>query len=526
MLGERYPITIERASVDEVYLDLTAQCHALLSGADPMKLIADKSPGLKACCVIAGQDTDELRMTKKMIRDGHSNQGTEQAQASWFDQGMWSLEDLLLICGAELARQLRQDVFTQLGFTCSAGIAHNKMLSKLASGMHKPNKQTLVPRNAVAAVLKDLPFSRIQGFGGKLGTQLSDRFENVTTLNDLLSLPKGALSNAFGDETARWILQKARGEDDDPVADRALPISIGCSKSFRSTNTLLPAHLADGTVLHWLTELAQELVTRMETDEADHSRKAKQLHVGLSVRLLDPTMIGKRPRQQGDWWAEAGLSLSKVVRLPAKLCPESIATLALSLVHKALNENPRVQALRQASSSSQVWGITSLGLSATQFDQMVSGRGSIAAFLKPVAVASGTAVVDSNYGEQDDLLWMDGDECSRWNDENSNLPVLVEQNTGNDADHVRAADAGDPTSSSTSSSATSAPTLLAQGRRQLMSQGVDMESFSALPPDIQQELLNASYFGSVSENGGAISASKNKKQKTAGTGITSWLAKK
>ncbi len=30
------------------------------------------------------------------------------------------------------------------GFTCSAGIAHNKLLAKLGSAMHKPNQQTVV----------------------------------------------------------------------------------------------------------------------------------------------------------------------------------------------------------------------------------------------------------------------------------------------------------------------------------------------------------------------------------------------
>ena len=31
------------------------------------------------------------------------------------------------------------------GFTCSAGIACNKLLAKVASAMNKPNQQTVVP---------------------------------------------------------------------------------------------------------------------------------------------------------------------------------------------------------------------------------------------------------------------------------------------------------------------------------------------------------------------------------------------
>ncbi len=39
------------------------------------------------------------------------------------------------------------------GFTCSAGIAGNKLLAKIASAMNKPNQQTLVPGRYFAALV-------------------------------------------------------------------------------------------------------------------------------------------------------------------------------------------------------------------------------------------------------------------------------------------------------------------------------------------------------------------------------------
>lgn len=40
------------------------------------------------------------------------------------------------------------------GLTSSAGVAGNKLLAKVGSAMHKPNKQTIVPPRAVAALVQ------------------------------------------------------------------------------------------------------------------------------------------------------------------------------------------------------------------------------------------------------------------------------------------------------------------------------------------------------------------------------------
>ena len=43
--------------------------------------------------------------------------------------------------GAEIVEEMRAKVYEETKFRCSAGIAHNKMLAKLACGINKPNKQ-------------------------------------------------------------------------------------------------------------------------------------------------------------------------------------------------------------------------------------------------------------------------------------------------------------------------------------------------------------------------------------------------
>lgn len=49
-----------------------------------------------------------------------------------------------LAVGTHIAKDLRESLFKELGITTCAGIAHNKMLAKLAGALNKPNNQTVV----------------------------------------------------------------------------------------------------------------------------------------------------------------------------------------------------------------------------------------------------------------------------------------------------------------------------------------------------------------------------------------------
>jgi DNA polymerase eta len=55
------------------------------------------------------------------------------------EPGDW--DDVIMSIAAEMIRDIRGEVEEKLGYTCSAGIARNKMLAKLAAGWKKPNQQ-------------------------------------------------------------------------------------------------------------------------------------------------------------------------------------------------------------------------------------------------------------------------------------------------------------------------------------------------------------------------------------------------
>lgn len=371
---------VERASIDEVYLDVSVEAAKWLEHADSETFLASAIETLlEAPSMIAGDDSVEVTMSRRQISKGHSgtdmlassynttdktNADSEEVQkvtiSSWFARPahMWSTEDKLLLSGALVINELRKAVYDELGFTCSAGIANNKILAKLSSAMHKPNKQTLAPAYVIPHLMKDLPYSRIQGLGGKLGYAIEAIYgDKVRTMGQILALPRAELAAHFGEETAQWLHAVSQGIDHEAVINRALPISIGCSKSFRSTMMLTPAHLADGTVLHWLTELAGELQERLTADTKANSRVARNLHAGASVKIYVNNSTGPgvmevtndaagapNPDAGGGWeeWHDGrGFSLSKICPLVLSGSTASMARTALQMLTRAIFEHPK-----------------------------------------------------------------------------------------------------------------------------------------------------------------------------------------
>ena len=60
--------------------------------------------------------------------------------ADWWQRPpeQWQPGERLLACAAAAVAELRAAVKDELGYTCSAGIAHTKLMAKLCSGCVRP----------------------------------------------------------------------------------------------------------------------------------------------------------------------------------------------------------------------------------------------------------------------------------------------------------------------------------------------------------------------------------------------------
>ncbi|XP_012496325.1 PREDICTED: DNA polymerase eta isoform X2 [Propithecus coquereli] len=187
--------------------------------------------------------------------------------------------DLQLTVGAVIVEEMRAAIEKQTGFQCSAGISHNKVLAKLACGLNKPNRQTLVSHGSVPQLFSQMPIRKIRSLGGKLGASVIEIL-GVEYMGELTQFTESQLQSHFGEKNGSWLYAMCRGIEHDPVKPRQLPKTIGCSKNFPGKTALSTQE----QVQWWLLQLAQELEERLKKDRNDNDRVATQLAVSIRVQ--------------------------------------------------------------------------------------------------------------------------------------------------------------------------------------------------------------------------------------------------
>lgn len=250
---------VEKASIDEVFLDLCAQVHGILMQRFPWLAHAPYD-----------DPTEHLPLPPSTALDWHADALVDlDAAETEDDDPDW--DDVVMNIGAEIVRDLRAAIRERLKYTCSAGIARNKMMAKLGAGYRKPNQQTIVRNRAVQHFLSGFKFTKIRNLGGKLGDHVVDTF-NTDEVTELLGYSLEQLKAKLGDETGAWVHGIIRGEDTSEVSSRTQIKSMLSAKSFRpSINTTEQAH-------KWLRIFVADIYARLvEEGVLEHKRRPKTI---------------------------------------------------------------------------------------------------------------------------------------------------------------------------------------------------------------------------------------------------------
>ncbi|KAA3672297.1 DNA polymerase eta [Paragonimus westermani] len=271
-ISEFFP-EVERASIDEAFADLTEVVKSMCNLKNWSEYDADV-PNTESYAVVNSLPVDKDDHASRMSVSLNRSDWVSFLRESFLDGEQYAI-------ASALTYKVRQAILARTSFRCSAGIAPNKTLAKLACSLNKPNKQTVVPPESATFLLNVTPVSKIRNLGGKLGTAVIERF-HVNTLGELAQISLSELSEALGEKTAQWLHDLCRGYDSEAVTPRSLPQSVGCSKNFVGRSVLSTT----SQIEHWLRCLADELIERLLEDRQLYSRQATRLT--LHVRTNEP----------------------------------------------------------------------------------------------------------------------------------------------------------------------------------------------------------------------------------------------
>lgn len=130
---------------------------------------------------------------------------------------------------ADRARQIKEEVHTREGLTCSIGVGPNKLVAKIASDFQKPDGLTVVLPEEVQPFLDPMPARVLPGVGPKAEALLRGR--GISTVRQLREVELDQLAAWMG----RWgadLYAKARGISDGPVSSHHERKSIGEQETF------------------------------------------------------------------------------------------------------------------------------------------------------------------------------------------------------------------------------------------------------------------------------------------------------
>ncbi|MDP3085474.1 MAG: DNA polymerase IV, partial [Rubrivivax sp.] len=111
-----------------------------------------------------------------------------------------------------LAQEIRNNVRRLTGLSCSIGVTPNKLLSKLASELDKPDGLTILREADIEARIWPLPARRINGIGPKASARLEAL--GIRTIGELAAADPAWLLQNFGQHYGAWLHAAAHGRDD------------------------------------------------------------------------------------------------------------------------------------------------------------------------------------------------------------------------------------------------------------------------------------------------------------------------
>ena len=176
----------------------------------------------------------------------------------------------------ELAQRIKDNVRRVTGLSCSIGITPNKLLSKIASELQKPDGLTVLSHADLGARIWPLPARTINGIGPRASAKLEAL--GIRTVGELAAASSPMLIETFGSRYGHWLWDAAHGRDERPVVTKRAPKSMSRETTFE--RDLHPRYDRET-----LSQVLLELCQRVSGDLVRQRYIGKT--VGIKLRYAD-----------------------------------------------------------------------------------------------------------------------------------------------------------------------------------------------------------------------------------------------
>ncbi len=162
---------------------------------------------------------------------------------------------------AATAREIKDRIKNELGFTVNIGIAPNKLLAKMASDFEKPDKVHTLFYEELESKFWPLPVEDLFLVGRATAEKLSRA--HIRTIGDLASADLNTVQRLTGRKLGQQLLNFARGIDDAPVLSQPEEL-----KGYGNSTTLAEDVTTAEAAGRILLALTDSTAARMRADGA------------------------------------------------------------------------------------------------------------------------------------------------------------------------------------------------------------------------------------------------------------------
>jgi DNA polymerase IV (DinB-like DNA polymerase) len=194
-LLEEYADVLEKASIDEAYIDCT-----------------DKF----------------LQQQHPVMQNSKPHQEAEKEMEKSTESEITRMPSTVEGYALEIKNSIRDQCD---GLLCSIGVAPSKSAAKIASDFKKPDGLTVVYSNDLLRFLEPLEVDRIAGIGIKTSHVLKEM--GINTIGQLAKCHVQKLIDRFGKKNGLWMWRVANGEDNEPVLPKEDNVSLSAEETLQ-----------------------------------------------------------------------------------------------------------------------------------------------------------------------------------------------------------------------------------------------------------------------------------------------------